>query len=98
MRNEFVRAKPFKLHWIDRVLYLPAGVILSVIMPISAFISGESNFRGLSLTTCVLIGIGFLILAIIERLGLICSELQTMTFIVNNLFKEKDAEYLSVSL
>jgi hypothetical protein len=98
MKDTFVTAKPSKLHWIDQVLYLPAGVMLCVFVPVGALISGETSFWGLSVTTCVLIGIGFLIIAVIERLAVICVELQTMTFLVKNLFKEKDAEDLSVSL
>jgi len=98
MRNEFVSVPYAKLHWTDRVITIPVGVILCGGVPLGALISGKNTFFGFSLTNCVLIGIGFLLLAIIERLGLICSELQTMTFLVKNLFKNQYDEDFNVSL
>jgi hypothetical protein len=62
-----------------------------------SLVSGQDHLLGWPLSTWIRIGIGLLILAVIERLALIFAELQAVTFLARNLFKETDAEWLEVS-
>jgi NhaP-type Na+/H+ or K+/H+ antiporter len=97
MKDTFVIAKTLKLPWIDRFFYLPGGIICCILYPVISVVSGRDHLLGWPLSTWLLIGIGLLILAVIERLALIFGELQAVTFLARNLFKEADAECLEVS-
>jgi hypothetical protein len=97
MRNKFVFVKYPDLPWVDKVIFMPVGTTFCAFIPLIAIISGENTFWGLSLTNCVLIGIGFLVLAVIERLALLCRELLTMTFLVKTLFNDQNGKDLIVS-
>jgi hypothetical protein len=100
MKPQFVAAKPSKLSWVDQFLFLPGAVILCVILPIADFFGRGDDFllRRWPLSTWLLIGLGFLLFAIIERLALIIVELKTITFLCSNLFKDADATDFSVNL
>jgi hypothetical protein len=97
MKDTFVIAKTLKLPWIDQFIYLPGGIICCILYPVISLVSGQDHLLGWPLSTWLLIGIGLLILAVIERLALIFGELQAVTFLARNLFKETDAECLEVS-
>ena len=96
-KDTFVIAKIFELPWVDKVIYLPGGIIFCVLTPVTSLVFGEDHLGRWPLSTYLLIGIGLLILAVIERLALILRELYAVTFLARNLFKNSDAEYLEVS-
>ena len=100
MKSQFVAAKPSRLSWVDQLLFLPGAVILCVILPIIDFFGRGDDvlLRRWPLSTWLLIGLGFLLFAIIERLALIIVELKTITFLCSNLFKDADATDFSVNL
>jgi len=84
----------------DHVVFLPAGFVLCILLPLSALFGqgDEWLLRRLPLATWVLIGLAFLLLAIIERLGLIIFELKTLTFFCTNLLKDADVHDGSINL
>ena len=70
----------------------PVGACFLYFFPLSALLGhGEHWLWGrVPLATWVLIGLAFLLLAIIERLALIIVELKTLTFVCTNLLKDAD--------
>ena len=92
MKPPFIVARPHKLHWMDQVVFLPLGLAFCIFFPLSALLGhGEHWLWGrVPLATWVLIGLAFLLLAIIERLALIIVELKTLTFVCTNLLKDAD--------
>lgn len=96
--QRFVVATATKLHWFDQVVFLPLGLMFCVLTPFISFFTGEDQFFGWPISTVLLMGIGFLLLAVIERLALIIGELQAITFLVRNLFKDPEEDQLSLSL
>ena len=81
-----------KLHWMDHVVILPVAFLLCIGVPLSVLFGqgDEWLLRRLPLATWVLIGLAFLLFAIIERLALIIVELKTLTFVCTKLLKEDD--------
>jgi hypothetical protein len=97
MKDKFVTAKIVKLSWIDQFIFLPGAFYCCIMAPVIALISGQDHLFGWPISTWILIGISLLLYAIIERLALIFTDLQGVTFLARNLFKDADAEYLEVS-
>lgn len=92
MKPPFIMAKSSKLHWTDQLLLMPAACFLCIGLPMIAFFGAGDDWlpRRLPLTAWLLMGIGVLLLMIIDRLGLLIFELQTLTFVCRNLLKDAD--------
>ena len=93
MKPPFIVARsPNKLHWMDQVVCLPVAVLLCILLPLGVLLGVDDHWllRRVPLATWVLIGLAFLLLAIIERLALIIVELQMLTFVCRNLLKDAD--------
>ena len=92
MKPPFIMAKSAKLHWTDPLLLMPAAGLLCIGLPIAAFFGPGDDWllRQLPLTAWLLMGIGVLLMMIIDRLGLLIDELQTLTHICRNLLKDAD--------
>lgn len=92
MKPPFVAAKSSKPSLIDQVLLLPGAVLLCILLPIAAFFGqGGIVLRRWPLTTWLLIGLGLLLCAILERFAVIIAELRAITFLCTNLFKDAEA-------
>jgi hypothetical protein len=98
MRTPIKLRKPPRLPWVDQYLYLPGAFVLCVGLPAEAFFRGQDKIGPWPVSTWVLIGLGFILMAIIERLALIIHEMRTIIQPIAYVFKDADAKDFSINL